>query len=223
MRKKSIETIFHFDIIVFLDVILNTSFVKIHITRLANEKGLSMRNNHILNIPNILAAIRVLLAPLMFLFLVNQSLFESVHPTWLNYTAAFIFVLASATDFFDGYIARTFDQVTVLGSILDPLADKMLTLAGFLGLMMQGVASPWAIYIILTRELFITGLRVSAVSRGLDISASWMGKVKTVVQMIAIGFLLMRWPGGEVLLWIAVFFTLYSGYEYVKEFARSIN
>ena len=175
------------------------------------------------NIPNILAFIRLLLAPLMFFFLVNQdsSLFEGIHTSWLNYIAAFIFVLASATDFFDGYIARTFDQITVLGSILDPLADKMLTLAGFLGLMILGSASPWAIFLILTRELFITGLRVSAVAEGIDIAASWMGKVKTVVQMIAIGFLLMGWPGGEMLLWFAVILTLYSGYEYVRDFIKS--
>jgi len=179
-------------------------------------------SSQIFNIPNILAFIRLLLAPLMFLFLVNQDLeiFQGIHPTWLNYFAAFIFVVASATDFFDGYIARTFDQVTVLGSILDPLADKMLTLAGFLGLMMQGMASPWAIFLILTRELFITGLRVSAVSQGMNISASWMGKVKTVVQMIAIGFLLMHWPGATVLLWLAVALTLYSGYEYVRDFFK---
>jgi CDP-diacylglycerol--glycerol-3-phosphate 3-phosphatidyltransferase len=179
--------------------------------------------SQVFNIPNLLAAVRVALAPLMFMFLVNPELFPGVHESWLNYAAAFIFVLASATDFFDGYIARTFDQVTVLGSILDPLADKMLTLAGFLGLMLQGVASPWAIYIILTRELFITGLRVSAVSRGIDISASWAGKVKTVVQMIAIGFLLMRWPGGDMVLWIAVLLTVYSGYEYTRDFIRHIQ
>jgi len=184
-----------------------------------------MAKAQIFNIPNILAFIRLLLAPVMFLFLVNQdaAIFEGVHHSWLNYIAAFIFVLASATDFFDGYIARTFDQVTVLGSILDPLADKMLTLAGFLGLMMMGSASPWAIFLILTRELFITGLRVSAVSQGLDISASWMGKVKTVVQMIAIGFLLMQWPGGEALLWLAVALTLYSGYEYVRDFFKNTS
>ena len=184
-----------------------------------------MDTKTIYNIPNILAFIRLLLAPLMFMFLVNQdaSIFEGIHKSWLNYFAAFIFVLASATDFFDGYIARTFNQVTMLGSILDPLADKMLTLAGFLGLMMQGEASPWAIYLILTRELFITGLRVSAVSQGMNISASWMGKVKTVVQMIAIGFLLMHWYGGELLLWLAVALTLYSGYEYVRDFFKNNN
>jgi CDP-diacylglycerol--glycerol-3-phosphate 3-phosphatidyltransferase len=178
-----------------------------------------------LNIPNLLALIRLLLAPLMYVLLVNQdaAIFEGIHPSWLNYAAAFIFVLASATDFFDGHIARTFDQITVMGKILDPLADKMLTLAGFLGLMMQGLASPWAIYLILTRELFVTGLRVSAVSEGIDIAASWMGKVKTVMQMIAIGFLLMHWPGGTTLLWIAVALTLYSGYEYVRDFFRKVE
>ena len=176
------------------------------------------------NVPNTLAFIRLLLAPVMFLFLVNQdaAIFEGIHTSWLNYIAAFIFVVASATDFFDGYIARTFNQVTTLGKILDPLADKMLTLAGFLGLMMIGSASPWAIFLIITRELFITGLRVSAVAEGIDISASWMGKVKTVVQMIAIGFLLMEWPFATELLWVAVLLTLYSGYEYVRDFFKNI-
>jgi len=184
-----------------------------------------MQNAKIVNIPNILAFIRLLLAPIMFVLLINQdaSIFAGIHASWLNYFAAFIFVLASATDFFDGYIARTFDQITVMGKILDPLADKMLTLAGFMGLMIQGVASPWAIYLILTRELFITGLRVSAVSEGIDISASWMGKVKTVVQMVAIGFLLMHWYGGEILLWISVILTLYSGYEYVRDFFEKVK
>jgi len=177
------------------------------------------------NIPNILAFIRLLMAPLMFALLVNRDagIFEGIHYSWLDYWAAFIFVLASVTDFFDGYIARTFRQITTLGAILDPLADKMLTLAGFLGLMMLDRASPWAIYLILTRELFITGLRVSAMSRGMDISASWMGKVKTVVQMIAIGFLLMEWSGGEALLWLSVLFTLYSGYEYIRDFVKKLT
>jgi len=175
------------------------------------------------NVPNTLAFIRLLLAPVMFFLLVNREnyLLVNIHHTWLDYIAAFIFVVASATDFFDGYVARTFNQITTLGKILDPLADKMLTLAGFLGLMMLDRASEWAIFLIITRELFITGLRVSAVSQGLDIAASWMGKVKTVVQMVAIGFLLMQWPGAELLLWTAVALTLYSGYEYVRDFFKN--
>ncbi|MCD6653195.1 MAG: CDP-diacylglycerol--glycerol-3-phosphate 3-phosphatidyltransferase [Sulfurovum sp.] len=181
-----------------------------------------MPTSQLFNVPNILAFIRLLLAPLMFFLLVDRdnSLLADIHFSWLDYMAAFLFVIASATDFFDGYIARTFDQITTLGKILDPLADKMLTLAGFLGLMMLDRASEWAIFLIITRELFITGLRVSAAGEGLDIAASWMGKVKTVAQMVAIGFLLMQWPGGEILLWTAVILTLYSGYEYVKGFFK---
>ena len=175
------------------------------------------------NVPNTLAFIRLLLAPVMFFLLVNRdsTFLQGIHYSWLDNITAFIFVVASATDFFDGYIARTFDQITTLGKILDPLADKMLTLAGFLGLMMLDRASEWAIFLIITRELFITGLRVSAVSQGLDIAASWMGKVKTVVQMVAIGFLLMKWPGAIFLLWTAVALTLYSGYEYVRDFFKN--
>jgi len=177
------------------------------------------------NVPNTLAFIRLLLAPVMFFLLVNRdtSLLMTIHYTWLDYIAAFIFVVASATDFFDGYIARTFNQITTLGKILDPLADKMLTLAGFLGLMVLDRASEWAVFLIITRELFITGLRVSAVAENIDIAASWMGKTKTVVQMIAIGFLLMEWPGGELLLWTAVVLTLYSGYEYVRDFFKNTS
>jgi len=117
--------------------------------------------------------------------------------------------------FFDGYIARNWNQKTQLGAILDPLADKMLTLAAFLGLMILDRANPWAIYLILTREFFITGLRVAAIGEGKNIAASMAGKVKTVLQMIAIGFLMMNWPFADLLLWAAVALTMYSGYEYI--------
>ena len=175
-----------------------------------------------MNLPNLLALSRLVIAPIMFFLLVDRDLpiFAHIHPSWLDYWATFLFVLASITDFFDGYIAREFDQITELGKILDPLADKMLTLAGFLGLMVLGRADPWAVYLILTREFFITGLRVSAASSGKEIAASLLGKIKTIAQMIAIGFLMMNWPGGDLLLWIAVVLTLYSGYEYIKAYLR---
>ncbi|NPA81275.1 MAG: CDP-diacylglycerol--glycerol-3-phosphate 3-phosphatidyltransferase [Epsilonproteobacteria bacterium] len=176
-----------------------------------------------INLPNILAFIRILIAPLMYLFLVNRDLFEGVHPSWLNYFAALLFVIASITDFFDGYIARNWNQITKLGAILDPLADKMLTLAAFLGLMYIGRANPWAIYLIMTREFFITGLRVAAVGEGISIAASFLGKLKTVSQMFAIGFLIMNWPGGEILLWIAVAITLYSGFEYIRGYIKGVK
>jgi len=178
----------------------------------------------LLNLPNLLASLRILLAPVMFWIILNPELFtdNGYDITWNYYFASLLFVLASATDFFDGFIAREWNQMTMLGAILDPLADKMLTLAAFLGLMMIGEASAWAIYIIIVRELFITGIRTVAVSEGLNVKASWAGKVKTVAQMIAIGFLLMHWPLGEELLWFAVFLTVYSGLEYLWGFKKAL-
>ena len=177
-----------------------------------------------LNLPNFLASIRILLAPLMFWVILNPNVFTNngFDITWNYYFASLLFVLASTTDFFDGFIAREWNQMTMLGAILDPLADKMLTLAAFLGLMMVGDASPWAIYIIIVRELFITGIRTVAVGEGLSVKASWAGKVKTVAQMFAIGFLLMHWSGGDELLWFAVALTLYSGFEYLWEFRKAL-
>lgn len=177
-----------------------------------------------LNLPNALASLRILLAPLLFWVILNPDYFTNngYDITWNYYFASLLFVLASVTDFFDGFIAREWNQMTMIGTIIDPLADKMLTLAAFLGLMMIGEASAWAIYIIIIRELFITGIRTVAVSEGLDIKASWSGKIKTVAQMIAIGFLLMHWPFATELLWFAVALTLYSGFEYLYGFRNAI-
>lgn len=176
-----------------------------------------------LNLPNLLASLRILLAPLMFWIILNPAFFtdNGFHITWNYYIASLLFVLASVTDFFDGYIAREWNQSTLLGAILDPLADKMLTLAAFLGLMMTGDASAWAIYIIIVRELFITGLRTVAVTENISVKASWAGKVKTVSQMVAIGFLLMHWPYAHELLWLAVALTVYSGLEYIWGFKNA--
>ncbi|MGB0989323.1 CDP-diacylglycerol--glycerol-3-phosphate 3-phosphatidyltransferase [Arcobacter sp. CECT 8989] len=175
-----------------------------------------------LNLPNTLALFRIALAPLMLWFLVERdfSLFASWHPSWFDYFAGLIFVIASVTDFFDGFIARKWDQMTKLGAILDPLADKMLMLAGFIGLMIIDRASAWAVFLILSREFFITGLRVVAVSEGKSVASTMAGKIKTVVQMIAIGFLIMNWPFATALLWIAVILTLYSGYEYLRDYYK---
>jgi len=173
-----------------------------------------------LNLPNALALFRISLAPIMLWFLIDRdsAIFSSWHPSWLDYFAGLIFVIASVTDFFDGFIARKWNQMTKLGAILDPLADKMLMLAGFLGLMVIDRASAWAVFLILSREFFITGLRVMAIGEGKDVAASMAGKIKTVVQMIAIGFLIMNWPFATELLWIAVVLTLYSGYEYTRDY-----
>jgi len=148
----------------------------------------------------------------------QNPIFNGWHESWFNYFAGLIFVIASVTDFFDGYIARAWDQMTKLGGILDPLADKMLVLAGFIGLVALDRASAFAVFLILSREFFITGLRVVAISEGKNVASTMAGKVKTVVQMIAIGFLIMEWPFGAELLWFAVALTLYSGYEYIRDY-----
>jgi CDP-diacylglycerol--glycerol-3-phosphate 3-phosphatidyltransferase len=180
----------------------------------------NMQKQNNLNLPNILAFFRILLAPLMLWLLIDRdnAIFASWDPSWLDYFAGLVFVIASVTDFFDGFIARTWDQMTQLGAIIDPLADKMLMLAGFLGLMAINRASVWAVFLILTREFFITGLRVMAVSSGKSVASTMAGKIKTVVQMFAIGFLIMNWPYASTILWIAVAITIYSGYEYIKDF-----
>ena len=196
------------------------------VARLLNESKISKHKGIFvsLNLPNLLAFFRILLAPLMFFMLVNApEIFTQIHISWINYFAALIFVIASVTDFFDGFIARSWDQKTKLGAILDPLADKMLILAAFLGLMMLGRASAWAVYLILVREFFITGFRVVMASDGVEVAASMAGKVKTVSQMFAVGFLLMSWPGGEFLLWIAVVLTLYSGFEYIFAYVKAMK
>jgi len=175
-----------------------------------------------LNLPNLLAAFRIALAPIMLWFMIDQSnpIFEGWHPSWFDYFAGLIFVIASVTDFFDGYIARSWNQMTKLGSILDPLADKMLVLAGFIGLIALDRASAMAVFLILSREFFITGLRVVAVAEGKSVASTMSGKVKTVAQMFAIGFLIMNWPYGAELLWGATALTLYSGFEYLREYLK---
>lgn len=171
-----------------------------------------------MNLPNALAFLRIVFAPLLF-FLLTHS-FEGIHQSWINYFAALTFSLAALSDFFDGYIARTWEQITKLGSILDPLADKMLILAAFIGLLIMGRVNEWIIYIILVREFFITGFRVVMISENLDISASFAGKLKTGFQMVAIGFLIMEWPFAKILLYIALILTLYSGYEYIYAYIK---
>ncbi len=171
-----------------------------------------------MNLPNILAIFRMILAPLLFFLLAYK--FENIHQSWINYFATLTFSLAALSDFFDGYIARTWEQTTKLGAILDPLADKMLVLAAFLGLLLAGKANEWVVYLILVREFFITGFRVVMISENLDISASFVGKLKTAFQMTAIGFLTMEWIGAQVLLYIALILTLYSGFEYIYTYAK---
>ncbi|WP_181566340.1 CDP-diacylglycerol--glycerol-3-phosphate 3-phosphatidyltransferase [Helicobacter monodelphidis] len=173
------------------------------------------------NIPNILTFSRIVFSFLLLgVVLYGEFLLPPpIHPSWRDYFACLIFILASITDFFDGFIAREHQITTTFGEVFDPLADKMLILSAFLALLILKRADVWAIFLILSREFFITGLRVVAISKGISVAASNLGKYKTTLQIGAIGFLLMEYMQiGTVLLWLAVLVTLYSGYDYLKRY-----
>ena len=133
------------------------------------------------------------------------------------YAALGIFILASVTDFLDGYIARHYNQVSDFGKFLDPLADKLLTIAAMCIYCQWGVFPAWALMIVLTREFAVTGLRLVAVQNGDVIAAGWSGKVKTASTMVGL-CAMMALPGIPVLntivIGMIVVTTLYSGVEY---------
>jgi CDP-diacylglycerol--glycerol-3-phosphate 3-phosphatidyltransferase len=143
---------------------------------------------------------------------------------------AAIFGLASLTDWLDGYLARQRKQVTSLGQIIDPLADKLLTSAAFLALVQMGLAPAWMVAIVIGRELAVTALRNFAYSRGVAIPASPLGKIKMVAQVSAILALILGdvyLPGflviGRAALWIVVATALISGADYFRRFSGLLN
>lgn len=135
---------------------------------------------------------------------------------WM-WSAFALFVIASLTDFLDGYIARKYNQVSDFGKFLDPLADKLLTIAAMLMFCEWGKIPAWALMIVLTREFAVTGLRLVAVGNGTVIAAGWSGKVKTACSMVGL-CVLMMFPGIPWLCWtviaVIVITTVYSGVEY---------
>jgi CDP-diacylglycerol--glycerol-3-phosphate 3-phosphatidyltransferase len=141
-----------------------------------------------------------------------------------------IFLTAVATDFFDGWLARRRGEITTLGTLLDPIADKLLTSAAFVSLVDIGAASAWMVWIILGREFAVDGLRMIASSQGVTIGASVWGKYKTVSQVVAIVLLLCgsRYPGwwdlaGDVALWIVVALAILSATDYFLKFSHRLG
>ncbi len=176
-----------------------------------------------MNIPNILASFRIASAPFVFFLLVNAYSFDGIHSSWMFYFAGLLFAISAITDFFDGYIARNLNQETLIGAILDQLADKMIVLSSYLALAIISKANMWACFIILSREFLITGLRAVSSQYNFYMRVSFAGKAKTVAQMFAIGFLIMDWYFATSLLWIAVALTVYSGAEYLIYFKKGIS
>lgn len=138
-------------------------------------------------------------------------------PGYWMWCAFGLFVIASLTDFLDGYIARKYHQVSDFGKFLDPLADKLLTIAAMVMFCEWGQFPAWALMIVLTREFAVTGLRLAAVGKGTVIAAGWSGKIKTASTMIGL-CVLMVFPCIPWLCWIVigviVVTTVYSGVEY---------
>ena len=162
------------------------------------------------NIPNALTLGRILIIPV---FIVLLTVWQS---SLSHVLAASIFALASITDYLDGYLARKWKVVSNFGKFADPMADKILVMTAFIMLVELKMAPAWVVAIIICRELAVTGLRLLLVENGGTVLAAAMpGKIKTFSQMFAIIFLLLHWNlSGQVLLYIALFFTLYSGYDY---------
>lgn len=167
------------------------------------------------NLPNKITLIRIFLVPIFMLI------------AWLklpygDYLATLVFVLAALTDTLDGYLARRRREVTRFGKLLDPLADKLLVSAALLVLVEGGRLVSWVALIIIGRELAVTGLRAIAAADGIIISASRLGKLKTVFQIIAITALLIKdypfslWriPFGSITMSLAVILTVASGIDY---------
>jgi CDP-diacylglycerol--glycerol-3-phosphate 3-phosphatidyltransferase len=157
--------------------------------------------------------IRVAFIPV---FMVFMYLSGGIPGPWL-WAALALFIIASLTDYVDGYIARKYNQVTDFGKFLDPLADKLLVIAAMAILTEWGKFPAWALMIVLTREFAVTGLRLVAVQKGTVIAAGWSGKVKTASTMIGL-CVWMAFPTVPILGWIVtgviVITTLYSGVEY---------
>lgn len=172
-----------------------------------------------MNLPNSLTIIRIILIPIFVVILL-------VRIPYGDYIAALIFSVAALTDSLDGYLARKRKEVTTLGVILDPLADKLLITAALISLVELARIPGWTAIVILGREFAVTGLRAIKAEQGIVIPASWMGKVKTISQIAAILLVLLEksfqqffsFPIGLWMLYLAVAITVVSGIQYFYKF-----
>lgn len=172
-----------------------------------------------MNLPNKLTIARVILVPVFIVFYALQWYIPAV----------LVFLIASFTDYLDGHLARKYNLVSNFGKIMDPLADKVLVYAAFALLVEAHLIPAWMLIVILAREFTVAGMRTVAASEGIVIAAAMSGKIKTVLQMIAVPLLLLIpvftegsflyhviFLIAKVFLWASLIMTVYSGVEYVK-------
>ena len=178
-----------------------------------------------MNLPNALSLARIFLVPLLVLVLVTKFEGRLIYGVRMELVGAAIFGIASLTDWLDGYLARRRKQVTTLGQLLDPLADKLLITAALLSLVQMDIAPAWMVLVILGREFAVTVLRGVAYSRGVVIAASPLGKLKMVSQVVAILLLILGYDHlqrffilGRIALWVAVITAVASGLDYYRRF-----
>ena len=178
----------------------------------------------LLNLANKLTLSRILLVPIIVVLLLFPG-------KWTCLFATLLFILASATDWIDGYVARRSGTVTSFGKFLDPLADQVLISSILIMLTQHGWVPGWIVAVIVARELMVTGMRAMAMEQGVVIAADKYGKLKTIVQIFALIPLTLhyRWfglnplPLGSVLLYIALVLTVFSGANYLYAFRNCWN
>ncbi len=186
------------------------------------------------NLPNRLTMFRVVLIPIvlvsLFLTTIDHPTLNLYHRT-LNYIGAWTFVAASITDFFDGFIARKRNIVTVFGSFLDPIADKFLVISSLIILLALNRIHVIVVLILVLRELYITALRLLAIEKGLTVPVGTLGKWKTATQMVGIPLLMandipfgINMPVlGTIAIMLASIFSIYSALEYSIGFVRKVR
>ena len=170
-----------------------------------------------MNLPNKLTVLRVCMVPFFVFFMLFDSLGNAG-----KYIAAAIFIVASVTDWLDGYLARKNNLVTDFGKFMDPIADKLLVCSAMICLVEQGLLAAWIVIIIIGREFIISGFRLVASDKGVVIAASYWGKFKTVFQMIMVIMLILNLGGAfnvaaQIVTWISLILTVISLADYLKK------
>jgi CDP-diacylglycerol---glycerol-3-phosphate 3-phosphatidyltransferase len=190
-----------------------------------------------MNLPNKITVSRIFLIPLFLIVMLvpfswGEAAFLGAEMPVTHLVGSLIFIIASVTDWVDGYYARKLNMVTNLGKFLDPLADKLLVSAALIVLVDLELAASWIVIVIISREFAVTGLRLVLAGEGEVVAANMLGKVKTWAQIVAISALLLHniifelisVPFDDIALWVAMIFTIWSGWDYFyKNRAAFIN